>query len=285
MVRATRPLQERFMPNKFYCTGYWRLDHNEKHSPAHYDRTIPRTMRMLQGARVHVFCGDCTIEAWFVELARDYKIDISTQVISLSELPARLLVAPIVSACAHRKRDVPLVLGSSNQAPLMREKGDIHFFRDYLGSGPEVYWSLLSIWTSKIVLVSSYAREFISDLSADLAWVDSTISRFTGARSNWDFRRQPWPKDRVGHYSSPMKYRGEILPLNASFICAPAQLWARLESAFLKALEECCFDGYAHDEETILSHVIDSEPELFYSIGRPTRGISRLFCKISALGG
>lgn len=72
-----------------------------------------------------------------------------------------------------------------------------------------------------------------------------------------------------------MYFGAKQLPLNASFMSAPNHMWLYLENIFLEQLQINASDGYIHDEETILSGVIDKYPEKFSVIGRPLRGLRR----------
>jgi hypothetical protein len=236
-------------------------------------------MHMLRGNRLHVFCGDEDFASSVVELAERYSVDITTEFIGLGDLPTRCLISPILHACEQRFESVSSPAGAERPGSFNREKGDIHFWRHFVESGAEAYRNLLSIWTSKIPLVSRWVCSSDGAKTDSVAWVDVTVSRFNGSRSGWDFRRQVWPEDRISHYSSPRFYRRKKLPLNASFIAASPRLWPILEASYLEALKNCSADGYAHDEETILSHVMDANPGLFHAMGHPCRGFRRMLIR------
>ncbi len=270
---------------KIYCSGYWQLEANLKRNLSHYQQLLPKTMKMIRGERLHLFCGDQFFASHAASLARRYSINLTSEIVDLGDLPTRDLIVPILRACESRRSLLPEFMDPTNASPLRREKGEIHFWRDYMRSGPGVYKDLLSIWTSKIPLVSRWISSAEMYHNGAVAWIDLSVSRFRGSRTRWNFCRQVWPEDRICHYSSPMAYKGKRLPLNASFIGAPSRLWSSLESLYLQCLESHASDGYAHDEETILSHVLESNPDLFSLIGHPCRGLQRVGLKALSVFG
>lgn len=262
-----------------YCTGYWRMADNRKRSLVHYQRLVPRTMGMLAGRRLHLFCGDEEIAGQFAELAARYGVALTSEVIALGDLPTRDDLRPILDSCAR------LVAKGRGAAPVpvRREKATGHLWRDYQLSGPETFHDLLAVWTSKIPLLARLAAAQ-TDRAARLCWIDASVAKFNGRRTNWDFRAQRWPSGTLGHYGSPMRYRGAKLPLNASFLGAEAALWPQIDALFRAELRAHAGDGYPHDEETILSHVIAAAPGLFHRLGSPRRGIGGLPLRLAALG-
>jgi hypothetical protein len=147
------------------------------------------------------------------------------------------------------------------------EKGLVHHTRDLLGSGETVYRKLITIWMSKVALMSRVACE--GDDGTYFAWIDASIARVNGRRSNWNFPAQSFEPAALNHYASSMSYRGERLPLSAGFMLGTGDVWAAVNAAFDARLEASLSDAYAHDEETILGLVHRERPELFHTLGVP----------------
>lgn len=258
---------------RVYCTGFWHLKKNRKHLLDHYFSLLPETLAMLQGQRLHLFFDDAEIEAKFRAASRREGVEFSSEYRPLESLPTTEVVRPVLVTCENGA--VPELSGAEK-----REKGRIHYHRDFLGSGEETFHALLAIWTSKIPLVAQFAETSACDEDI-VAWVDASVSRFNGSRTQWDFSRCSLPPDALSHYSSPMRYYGQTLPLNASFLAARPLVWQRVAKLFLEEIDVRASDGYVHDEETIMSHVISRAPEAFHLLGRPVRGIGSLPMKLA----
>jgi len=256
--------------DRLYCTGFWHLPSNQKRDLAHYERLLPLTMQMLRGGRLHLYCGDAETEERFRVEASKNDVELSATWISLEDLPTAQEVSPILDTCERLVTE-----GWLDKEMNELEKLAEHLKKDFRRSGRETFGHLLAIWTSKIPLLSRLSRE-VGDSVGNVVWADASVSRFNAGRTNWDFRKQSWPVGKVGHYKSRMLYQGHALPLNASFLGASPKVWPEIETLFLAELRRRAADGYIHDEETILSHVIKSAPERFHRIGVPVRGLQRL---------
>lgn len=234
-------------------------------------------MRLLRGRRLHLFYDGKGIAESFAAEAEKYGIEASKTRVRISDLPTFDAVLPIISTCERLVSE-----GKHHDDTPAREKMSMHLKRDYLLSGADAFRSMVAIWTSKIPLLAEFSRSAPVGVKS-VAWVDASIAKFKGSRTNWNFLRQSWPKDRVAHYASPMFFHGAPLPLNASFLSASIDLWPKVNALFLEELAKRAGDGYVHDEETIMSGVVMQNPELFHTLGRPVRGIRRLPLKLASL--
>lgn len=249
-----------------YCTGFWLIPGNRKRTAQHYLRLLPRTLSMISGGSLHLFCGDDDIERIFREAAGSSRVNLSVSRLSIAELPGATATPPILASAARA------AAASRFEGARKKEKGDIHVRRDFLGSGPEVFEDLLSIWLSKPGLATRVAED-AGPAVERVAWIDASVAKFTGNRTNWDFPRHRGTSGKLSHYASPMRYRGDRLPLNASYLCAEKTLWPTVLERFNEQLDALGGDGYVHDEETIFAHVLERHPELSCAVGRPIRGI------------
>ncbi|WP_146681725.1 hypothetical protein [Thioclava sp. F28-4] len=260
-----------------YCMGFWPIENNRKRNAEHYTRLLPETMKLLRGKRLHLFYDGNDVGETFAAEAERNGIEVSKAKISISDLPTFDAVLPIISTCERLVSE-----GKHHDDTPAREKMSMHLKRDYLLSGAEAFRSMVTIWTSKIPLLAELSRSAPAGVNS-VAWVDASIAKFKGSRTNWNFMNQTLPNDRVAHYASPMFFHGAPLPLNASFLSASIDLWPTVNARFLEELVDRAGDGYVHDEETIMSGVVAKYPELFQTLGRPVRGIRRLPLKISSL--
>lgn len=249
-----------------YVSGYWMLPENQKWDVAHYSKTIEKTIRMLRGNDLIFFFADSWVRELVSALSDKYEITIRLVRIEVGELPAASNAKTMVNRCTSMKLDsVPNLEGPRCWG---EEKALVHYWRDLKGSGPRLYEMLLSIWLSKVQLVSQVVAQEQARYR-QYAWVDASVSQFEGKRSNWNFMVAPIRERKINHYGSLMTYFGRRLPLNASFLCGPQDAWVRLERCYLAQLRNAAIVPYAHDEETVLGFCVAAEKELFNKIGDP----------------
>jgi hypothetical protein len=247
-------------PEVTYVTGYWMLPKNAKYPIEHYQEQIPQSMKMIAKRKLVLYYDDPRTEAMFAEACRPLDIRLHPKRVSVEALPAYRHANALVECCRSMQWE------EFDRAPLRgSEKGLIHHRRDLMGSGEEIYRKLITIWMSKVALTSQVASEGRD--ATYFAWMDASIARFNGLRTNWNFPVQAFAAEALNHYASSMTYRGERLPLNASFMLGTPAVWAAVNRAFDARLEASLSDAYAHDEETVLGLVHRERPELFHTIG------------------
>lgn len=245
-----------------YVTGYWRLPGNTKRPVEHYARELPRSLEMIAGGPLLLYHDDPAVEAAVAEACAPLGIDLRPVRLPVADLPGFRHGDALVAGCRAMPREGPRAIPANHF-----EKGHMHYTRDLVGSGEATYRALLAVWLSKVPLTARAAAA--PQAPRFVAWMDASIARFSGRRSNWDFPNQPFAEDALNHYASPMRYLGRPLPLNASFLAARGAVWAEVEAAFAAELEARLGDAYAHDEETVLGHVHARRPALFHTLGVP----------------
>lgn len=250
-----------------YVSGLWHVPGNRKRDPAHYRATFARTMAMLRGRRLVFLSDEEQVLDWARGLARDHAVDLKPVVRPVDSLPTWGAAAGLTARC----RDMALDAGP-RPAALTAEKGLVHYWRDYKGSGAEAYRRIVAIWTSKVPLL---AETLAQEPPRDCAWIDASAARFSGRRTSWDFTRVRASDGRIAHYGNQMTYLGQRLPLNASFLCGNRAAIGRLAPLFDDALQGALRQPYAHDEETILGAVHQRHPELFEAVGQPLETLPR----------
>lgn len=246
-----------------YVAGYWALPGNAKRPVGHYWEQIPRSLGLIAGQRLLLLHDDPATAEAFVRFGAPLGVDVKAEHVPLAELPGARHAERLAALCAATPLSGPGAVPASGS-----EKGYKHLTRDLEGSGEEIYRALISIWMSKVPLTAAVAARVGAETDS-IAWMDVSIARFSERRTNWDFTRQPFQRSALNHYASPMRAQGRPLPLNASFLRAVPDVWARIAEEFDRELEGCLTEAYGHDEETLLARVHRRRPELFHTIGVP----------------
>lgn len=262
------PTRSREGSKRLYCSGYWPISGNTKRSQEHYAAYLPATLDIIHGQELVFYSNDNSYIERVHKLAEERGITFTGSFMEDSELPARDLAVQMVDACRGMNLDK-----FAKSSDLGSEKGVIHYWRDFVGSGEPVYRKLLSIWLSKVFLTSALAQGVETDRLT--AWMDISVSRFQGRRENSGFQNLVLPADRLSHYGSAMRFYGVRLPLNASFLCGTGPVWSAVEEEFSDATNRATTMPYGHDEETVLADCVRRKPELFYCIGLPQTRIQR----------
>lgn len=257
-----------------YCMGFWSIAGNPKRSAEHYDALLPRSLKMIAGRDLHLWHDGGAFAERVARLCKSFDITLTDEQLDLDALPARDAVEPILDTCAD-------VAAQGGLARVPRDKESAQFSR--YAANPDALHDLLSIWASKVPLSSNLAAQ--SRRHHRTCWIDASISKFSGRRRGWRFTRAALPPRRVSHYGSPMFFKGHALPLNASFIGSDEATWSRLNRLFWKHLGIAAKEGVIHDEETVLSRVVQENPHLFHCIGRPLRGVRALPAQLGVLAG
>lgn len=250
-----------------FCTMFYRISENEKRSLTHYIRLLPKTMKMLRGNILYLYCEDMEIEEAFAKEAEKWNVELIVIKIPLEDLPTRRIIEPIITTCKNSSE-----ADHAEDQNHPRDKGTRHYRRDFLGSGENAFRDLLTVWTSKISLARRAAAH---EPEAQMAWVDASVAKFNYSRTNWNFRELEFPSCKISHYASPMFFGSSPLPINASFLSSTSKMWVKLEDLFLEQLKTSSVDGYIHDEETVLGLIVERYPEMFWVLGKPVRGVRR----------
>ena len=261
------------MNGRHYISGYWPLAGNVKNPESHYLTLLPETLAPLREASLIFYSNDPAVLDRVRVISDQVGIRNEPRLRQVEDLPAWSLAGALVRACERTNLDawpMPQKFG--------REKGNKHYWRDFKGSGPQVYRHLLSIWLSKISLVSDEARRQLDSRNvahpvSSLAWMDASLSRCNRTRRGWRYWRVKDQYCRVSHYRSGMCCFGLPLPMQAGFLTGEVSVWPELEALFIEAAEAAVSMAYAHDEETVLAECWRRRPELFYAIDAPRRSL------------
>ncbi len=250
---------------RLYCSGYWMIAGNTKRPKSLYDSYLPATLDMVRDQDLVFYSDDQHQMSHVRELCAERDIHLVERFLSIADLPAFGLAQEMLEACRRMELD-----RFAKPAEYNGEKGVVHYWRDFRGSGEDVFCSMLSIWLSKVFLTSALARSDGGE--RPVAWIDASLSRFKRHRDVKAIQKMDLPHDRLSHYGNAMRYYGALLPLNASFLSAHAPVWRDVEVEFEEAANRAKGMAYAHDEETIFADCLWRRPELFHCIS-PSKNV------------
>jgi len=256
----------RALAHKLYVCGYWPVPGNLKRSGEHYNTLLPQTLQLIRGEELVFYSSSEEVLCRAQHLCQRSSIRMRPVLRALEDLPAWSLADRLVRCCGAMQLDQ-----WQNPRSFGGEKGVIHYWRDYKGAGPDAFRAMHAVWLSKLALVAEQARQVEHER---LAWMDSTIARFQGRRSNWRFWLANEDPQKFSHYGSDMRRFGRLLPLNASYISGPRLQWLAFQNLFSEKAELATQMPYGNDEETILSEVIRDQPHWFQCIGMPYKRLT-----------
>ncbi len=238
--------------------AYWPIPSNAKRSLDHYSKHLPLSLEMLAGQNLYFFSGSGDVLTAVQGLCIQNNIRLHAERSAIADLRKW----PEMDQLLARARNFGSKL-TEPPADFRRDKGLIHYWRDLRQAGDDAFRKIFCIWHSKIDLLhaASRANPFSS---SEFAWVDASISRFSGRRPGWDFRQLSAPRAGVvHHYPNVMCKGGRQLALNASFLLGDTAVIDRLYAAYEDAFALCLREDYPNDEETVLHTIVSRMPELF----------------------
>lgn len=244
-----------------YVLGFWEVPNNAKHNMSHYYKYIPLTFNTLIGKKIIFFYEDLEILNYIRKIINTrYFIPIHLR---LQDLPTYYLSNNLLHSC--KRMDIQQIITSNKEKNIhdshKREKGIVHYEREFLKSGEESYRKIISIWTSKIFLLERVILEnpFITE---DFAWLDVSISRMGKDYVNCNFIKHMFNSNN-SHPWPPMLYLGEEINNSAGFMISNKHTWDTIIPLYKNTLDRIKDSDYAHDEETILHLVYKKHSNLF----------------------
>jgi hypothetical protein len=221
-----------------YVTGFWKLDKNTRHDMSYYYKLIPRLFNKLRDRNIVFFYEDDEILEYIKTVCKtEHFIPIK---LLLTDLPTYELSACYLESC---KRQDKSILNKKF------EKGARHYNNDYLKNGEDNYRKLITIWTSKLLLIQRIISEnpFNSDI---FVWTDIGITkRPIQVRSlNYDMSKvhvNPAP-ECITFMNKPLKIAG-------GFMISGKETWLKFIPIYISKLEEMKESNYAHDDESIMA--------------------------------
>lgn len=237
-----------------YLTGYWHVKKNTKHSfHSHYKKFIPKTLRMLRDCNI-VFCYEDERIRSFVKDHVKTK-NIIFKKIAIESMPTYDLSKYYLKSCKNQ----------NNKGFGQREKGLVHYKREYKRSGQDCFRKIFSIWTSKILILKEIIEENPFNTEY-FAWNDVGISKVQNISKKVLTDTYSGNKLYYLRDVSSMKYFGKLLQVPACFLTANKKTWNEIIPLYEKELNENKRSNYAHDEETILNLVYKKNRFIFSGI-------------------
>ena len=240
----------------FIC-GYWKIKNNVKHSyDNHYKKLIPETFTILKNCNIVFFYDDD-------DVLSDIKKYIQTnniiyKKISIDSLETYDLSNDYLETCKLQDNV------SLRKINTMNEKGLVHYQREYKKSGEDSFRKVFTVWTSKLFLVNKTIDENPFNTNY-FAWIDVSASRFNRDKGLYT---QFYSSNKLFHFGNMMKYYGETITINASFLIAHKNIWKKIIPLYEKQLQLSKNSKYTRDEETILYLIWKDNKDLFCNINK-----------------
>ena len=142
-----------------------------------------------------------------------------------------------------------------------KEKGYVHYARDLRLSNDETYKKIISVWTSKILLVEHIMK--INPYKTDnFAWVDVSATRFNVRKQNY----VSFINGRFNALNTSMHYKGARIFHSATIMIGDRETWSWIIPLYKAKLEEQKDSKYGHDEETLMFLIYKEHPYRFIKI-------------------
>jgi len=247
-IPELKPIKSIIDPNGItYVLGFWRVDNNVKHGMRHYYNLMPKTFNMLKNKNIVFFYGDDDILRYVNKIRKTPHF--KSIKIPVIELPTYKLSDDYLESCKNQNNSY---LESMNDI-----KGLRHYYRDYKKSGEDAYRKIISIWTSKILLIKQIIETNPFN-SIKFAWADVSI-----AYTNLPITNTNYNMNKINTNKGGMRYMGERIQNGCGFMISGKNTWLKLIPLYEKKLEELRHSNYAHDEETVLYLVYKKNKRLF----------------------
>lgn len=225
---------------------------NIKRNRDHYIDHLPKTLDLLKNKKVIFFYDDDEILE-IVKASIDTEYFVARKLL-VSEMWAQQYIDQIV-ACSKKFKIL-------SWARVKAEKGVVHYRRDLLGSGEEAYKSILTIWLSRIFIVTDIVIEENPFDTPNFAWVDASISRLRKSSAARIVDKTVVP-DKVLMNGSRMRYQGRRLNYSGGFILASLEDWKNFRGLFSRELLDSIQDTYPFDDEVLIHKISKKHGHLF----------------------
>ena len=142
-----------------------------------------------------------------------------------------------------------------------KEKGYVHYVRDLKLSNEDTYKKIISVWTSKILLVE-YIMNINPYKTDNFAWVDVSATRFNVRKQHYT----SFISGRINALNTSMHYKGERIFNGATIMIADRETWSWVIPLYKEKLEAYKDSNYGHDEETLMFLIYKEHPDRFIKI-------------------
>lgn len=239
---------------KTFISGYWSLSENNKNNVKYYKEKLPKTLQLINNENLIFYYNEDEV-ANLVKTT--FKGNLKLVKKSINDLPTKKLADIYLESGKTQNNDELVKINDID------EKGLVHYQREYIVSGPEVFKSLFTIWTSKLFIIEECIKNNPFNTQF-FSWLDASASRVNINKIFYIRQYDDTAIYNLGY--SKMKYYGKKLQVCAYFMTAHKNKWEELLPLYKKKLDDLKTDKYCHDEETILQEIYSEHKELFKSI-------------------
>lgn len=254
--------------NRTYCMGYWPLPKNKKRPIGKYKELLPKTFSFMHGQSC-VFFSDS--EDWLAlaeSLGKEHNVSMRLEKRGLGSLKGKKFVESYLKRTKEYGEQTDLSKFNLN------EKGKAHYVRDYLGSGPEVYGRMLTIWMSKTSLLKEVSE---ANECEETWWIDASTARIYKNTSRPDISKVSTPPGKISHFGNMMKKNGINLPMLAMVFGGNDHAITRLDRLFWKFYKLMADEVYPNDEECIFARIRQERRGLFHAINKKNTPVAPPF--------
>ena len=233
--------------------AFYNFPGNKRHDLSHYKKCITRTFRIMPNSKIIFFYEDINI---FNLIKRRCKTkNIIGIKKSFNDLPTKEICKIYVKNLLNIDNNY-LKKFNNNE-----EKGFSHY-NELKICGEDVYWKILTVWTSKLYLVENVIKDnpFKTE---NFAWIDISLGKTQEKRSKWNWMNNIYENNKISIYPSNMFYYGEKINCSAGFIYGNSKIFINLINLYKDKFYEYKNDIYGHDEETILNLIFKEKNEIF----------------------
>jgi Bacterial protein of unknown function (HtrL_YibB) len=216
----------------------------------HYYKHMPKTFELLKDRKLVFFYEQDDILEYVNGICKTpHFMSIKIPAIDLPTYP---MSEDFLNSC--KKQDTVSLVAKNDT------KGVIHYLREYLQSGEDSYRKVISIWTSKILLIEKIINENPYKTN-NFAWADVAISR---VQWHYNMFNRDFDKTKINTFVGGARslYMGEITGNIAGYMISHKDTWKKLFPIYKEKMEQLKHSNYAHDEETILHLIRKGHPEL-----------------------
>jgi hypothetical protein len=235
------------MKDTTHVLAFYYIPANKKNDLTHYYTHMPKTFEMLRDKYIVFFYEDEEILNYVKSILKsNHFIAIYLKLI---DLPTYELSETLLECCKNQDNEY---LKSINDG-----KGITHYNREYLQSGEDSYRKVITIWTSKILLMERIIKEN-SFNTENFAWIDVSLSRI-----NMNINEVNLVEDKINTNRGWAFYMGERIMNSCGYMYSNTNTWKTFISNYKQKLDEIKNHNYAHDEETIVYLIYKDNPSLF----------------------
>jgi hypothetical protein len=234
--------------------GYWSIPGNPKRDIKYYKNITTTTLQLLKDKSIVFFYSENETYDYLSHLnSEGYKIMFIKK--RVEDLPTYKISDSFLNSCKNQD------LSSVKDKDKEKEKGYVHQFRDLNQSDDETYKKIITIWTSKILLVEQIIdnNPFNTD---HFAWVDVSATRFNVRRIYYT----SFIKGKLNAINTSMHYKGQRMFHGATIMIGDKETWSWMIPLYKQKIEEEKDSHYGHDEETLMYLIYKEHPERFVKI-------------------